>query len=72
MTYDIKKVEEPESSTHYKFTFYKTVEDKQGNEVEIKDSETQYTLKDLESRKDSAQEQVNKWQSLIDDINKMK
>jgi len=71
MTFEIEKVEkikQPESEIHYKFTTYKTVTTKAGSEVEVKDREQQYTLTDLENRKDRLQEQVDEWQEKIDAI----
>jgi len=71
MTYEVVQVDTPEQVTHYKFTTYKTVEGRSGNKVEIKDSERQYTLEDLNNRKDKAQAQVDEWESMIESINNL-
>lgn len=71
MTYDVEKIENPESTVHYKFTTYKTVKDKNGNDVEVVDRTTQYTLSDLEGRKAQAQSKVDEYQEMIDSINNL-
>lgn len=71
MNYDVEKIENPESAVHYKFTTYKTVKDKNGNDVEVVDRTTQYTLSDLEGRKAKAQAKVDEYQEMIDSINNL-